>query len=227
MHTLDNVRFQAWHNTLRGESYGMIALYADVPGFEDERISIYIEDKEFRQIVKNGGGIVNDVSVIVKVAGDYWHVLRHYTDFSQPHGIAKCPFVNFKLPLFAAKIILKWAEHIWKTAPKEERIAVEIDQNRLERWCKLYGQGTGQVEVIIDDDSKEFLNTKLSEEKTNLNDMVERINTIALNKTHAFWEKSRVYLSKDCYGFFWRVENGMHGGIINHGKEKPDWSIHT
>jgi hypothetical protein len=94
------------------------------------------------------------------------------------------------------------------------------------RWLRLYGLGKGAVDLTMTDDTRQFLDQKLSEPDSNLGDRLEQVKRIARNSTHAFFQTTAMRLCKDWDGFTFSVP-GLFGGIVNHGRERPDWSIHT
>jgi hypothetical protein len=102
--------------------------------------------------------------------------------------------------------------------------------HHLERWSRLYGQGKGEVRLVMTDDCRAMFDAAL--DKGNFRAMLERITAIARNQTYSARDVVELPIYKDSYraddpAFTWRA-GGMFGGLINHGRDGAyNWSIHT
>lgn len=225
MNKLTDFRFSAWVDGNRK----MCCIEANVPNSKLGYISFYMTMEEFYNFTKNYFCSFNDLGHNLRTAGDF--CTFYDLDFpSSDNGVMQVPYVNVNIPMFARKVLMKWAQKQWNSLETHmERPQLNIDQKRLERWTRLHGRGTGSVVVEMYNDTTEtFFKEKVEEPGSNLKDMVERLQTIARNSTRAFYQTAKVRLSKDWDGFYFVVP-GMNGGIVNHAREdsKADWSIHT
>jgi hypothetical protein len=122
---------------------------------------------------------------------------------SQRHGVASIRYYSATIPRFVRKLILRMARRLWARCGVDQENAILLNPDRVARWQRLYGLGKGNADVIMTDDTREFLEEKLSELGSNLGERLE-----------------------DWDGFTFLLP-GLFGGIVNHGRERPDWSIHT
>lgn len=229
MNKLINFSFSAWRDGNRRAC----CIEADVPNSKIHRISFYMGADEFRAFCKGTAESFNDIQHNMRsYFGD--HCTFYDMEFlTSEHGVMQVPYVNVSIPRFVRKALLRWAERRWKEETHMERPVIKISQERAERWIRLYGQGTGKIEIKMDETTKNFLNEKLVEpDAESLQNMICRIESIARNNTNTFFETGIVRLWKDWDGFNFAVEKNkrrfLYGGIVNHGRDgKPDWSIHT
>jgi hypothetical protein len=143
----------------------------------------------------------------------------------QKHGVAPIRYYSATIPVFVRKLILRMARRVW-ARESEEETTIPLGPERVARWLRLYGLGKGTVDLTMTDETREFLEQKLSEPGSNLGERIEQLKTIARNGTRALFESTTVRLCKDWDGFTFSTP-GLFGGIVNHGRERPDWSIHT
>ncbi len=230
MESLKNFKFSAWNDGDRQACY----IEADVPSAKLGRIYFYMSRKEFEEFV-SGHCSLEDIHHYLRSFGD----LATFFDMDVPnksYGEMTIPYVNVNFPLFVRRILLKWAEKQWNSAVKchMNRPAISISNKKLENWSRLYGVGTGNFGInIFNERAQELFDGSQS---GNFNDKLEYLTTIAKNHTNAFFQKVNVNLYRDGNSFNFDFKKlsfkqdrfvGFHGGLINHGKDEPDWNIHT
>jgi hypothetical protein len=163
------------------------------------------------------------------------------TGSTKGQGKAEVEFYKMEIPHFVQRVLLRYLT--WITKPLgfgcdhvHDQLVIKLSKERRERWLRLYGAAKGKLEFkVCGDVTETFLAKCLAEDpdgKGRLAQNVEHVKQIALNSTQAFWETATLKLAKDWDGFYWEAYRPsgariMNGGIINHGKDKPDWSIHT
>jgi hypothetical protein len=165
---------------------------------------------------------------------DGYHKLNNFVEYctfydlqipSGEYGEAKVPYFNVIIPMFLRRAIARLAKRVVPTLDDGDVYEIEPTPERVERWMKLYGQGTGSVEVEVAEQVREQYEANVG--RANFDENVARLKQIALNSTSCWLHNRKVHLSYDFAGFFFTVP-GMHGGLINHGtEESPDWSLHT
>jgi hypothetical protein len=130
------------------------------------------------------------------------------------------------------KPVLKKAEADRDSKYEERYRDVDLSLARRQRWVKLYGQGKGQLQVTMPEESRAFF-VECAARSPEFVERYENVERIALNSTVGFMETAKLKVFKDYDGFYWEALSPsgrriMNGGIVNHGTtEKPDWSIHT
>ena len=230
MKNLTDFAFSAWRDGDRAAC----CIHAKLPGSQLKYISFYMSKDEFGQFV-SGFCSINDIG----------HNLRSFSDTvtfydlnfdTAVHGVAQVNYANINFPLFVRKILKRWADKQWKsTETHQQRPVIKVSNEKLNRWVKNYGVCSGQVNLVVREESQEFFNQCNESESFKIN--IERLLTIGRGYTKRFYETVNLSLSKDWDGFYFsfgkvkfnnHVQSiGLNGGLVNHGKEKPDWSIHT
>lgn len=230
MKNLTKFEFSAWRDGDRRACY----IRAEFPESKLKMIYFYMDKEEFLQFCR-GSCSITDISHNLNSFGN---MVRFYDlDFpNSSHGTQAVNFVNLNWPIFSRQILLHWAEEQWKSEESHmQRPTIKVSNEKLARWEKNYGNCTGQINLVVCEDSKEFFNK--CNESIQFQTNVERLITIGKGYTQKFFETVNLYLYKDYDGFYFNFGKvkfngkiqpvGLNGGLINHGKEKPDWSIHT
>lgn len=230
MKNLVDFEFSAWRD---GERRACM-IYAKMPNSKLGRISFYMSQDEFEQFC-TGSCSINDIGHNLRSMGDMatFYDLNFETSL---HGVMNVPYINLHFPIFVRKILRMWAQKQWNsTETHQQRPVIKVSNDKLERWTKNYGHGTGQVNLIVDEQNKEFFEECNTSESFKEN--VQRLLTIGKGYTSAFYEAIDCKLAKDWDGFYFSfgkvkfnnhvISIGFNGGLVNHGKEKSDWSIHT
>lgn len=233
MHQLSNIKFSMWTDGRRQ----MCSIEAAIPDKLQNNglryISFYMTAEEFESVCNYGPVMISDVGHKLECFGDgvMFFDMERPTDTC---GQGSFRYYNATFPVFIRKMLLRVARRVWKNGPQDEtRTVLNIDPVRFVRWNKLYSCGSGRVELLQDDISRNYLEERLSENKTNLRENVDRLLLIAKNGTNRFWQTGKVRLSKDWDGFNFNIltpkgKSSLHGGVVDHGKNgKPAWSIHT
>lgn len=229
MEQLSNIKFSMWTDGKRH----MCSITAKVPDKHQglSYISFYMADAEFASICNYNNAMVSDIGHKLESYGD---LLRFY-DMEWPaekSGQMTVRFYSADFPVFARKMLLKIARRVWKYGPQDEtRTVLDIDSKRFARWNKLYSVGSGKVELVMDDVTKNYFEERLSEPGNDLRKQVDTLLSIGKNGTYRFWHTGKVRLSKDSDDFYFRIisPNGgpiLNGGIVFHRSSK-NWSIHT
>jgi hypothetical protein len=155
-------------------------------------------------------------------------------------GRREIKYRRIRFPDYVWRVLLRYGKLVRPKLIAADRNSSYIDRYRevdlslarRQRWLKLYGCGKGQLQVTMQDETREFFVACAAKSE----EFVERyrnVEQIALNSTRSFADVAKLTISKDWDGFYWcaYAPSGrriMNGGIINHGTpEKPDWSIHT
>lgn len=197
---------------------------------------------EFEQVVK--GGIVRDGYRRVEQQFGYAWLIYNVSNVSgstKSQGKVEVEFYCCQIPHFAQRVLLRYFKWLAKplgfgVARTDREVVIYLSKQRRERWLRLYGCAKGKLEFkLCGDVTENFLAECLAQDpdgKGRLQENVESVKRIALNSTQAFWETATLKLAKDWDGFYWEAYRPsghriMNGGIINHGKDRPDWSIHT
>ena len=207
------------------DSHRVCRLHADLPkGDGLQYVSFVMYESELEQFASPVCALSDGCLRL-----DVWGDLCRFYDLQFPsekkHGVAQVRYCTATIPLFVRKLMLRIARRAWAYRGEQET-TVCLSQERVARWKRLYGVGSGNVRVVMSEETRAFLEVKLKEPSSNLGERLEQVKTIARNNTRAFFETSMVQLSKDWDGFFFSVP-GLHGGIINHGHGPQNWSIHT
>ncbi len=180
-------------------------------------------------------GVFCDCSHRLDVFGDacmFYDIDAHYV--LKSHGEMTVKFQSFSFPVYVRKIVarllrLAASRHDFTS---EDRVSLDISRERLAKLCRRYGQGTGKVDLVMNDETKE----KLTSDHTKDPKLFENVWYLAngcLNSTKKFNETAKLCIDKDRGSYYFRQVsvNGktmMNGGIVNHGSEdKPEWSVHT
>jgi hypothetical protein len=152
-------------------------------------------------------------------------------------GKMEIRYRSIKIPYQLRKAIVRFAKYaIGKLPVNQEKLMIEPTHERIGRWERIYDHGSGEVHIDYGYDSQrteEFIKEcKAQDSSGDFDRRMEHITVIARNSTYHPWEKAKLRISKDLDGFYWEAYTPkghriMNGGLINHGKDKPDWSIHT
>lgn len=113
------------------------------------------------------------------------------------------------------------APNQWGELPQ---ITLDYTDN-LPHWGSNYGQGTGTIRVDCDDETQAKLDTCKAD--PTFSRCWETVCNLAYNQTHKSSDVGIIRLALGFKQFFWSVPGSMHGGIVDHGTDKPDWSVHT
>ncbi len=232
MKNLTEFRFSAWNDGDRQACY----IEASVPEGKLRKIYFYMSRDEFESFASGKVNSFNDISHNLRSIGD--NVTFYDLDFPNKNfGELTVPYVNINFPIFVRKILLKWANKQWNSNIKCHNLRPDIiiNQNRLERWVRLYGCGSGCcVLKFYNEKDEEHYQLNKSE---NFGLAVQHLIKVGENNTFCFFDKVSLNLSKDGEGFYFSfTKHGFkeskqvffNGGLINHGtKENPNWSIHT
>lgn len=230
MKNLDMFEFSAWVDGDRRACF----IHTEIPGSALRMISFYMSQAEFEQFC-SGYCSLNDIGHNIRSVGDF--VTFYDLNFdTAAHGVAQVPYVNLQFPLFVRKILKRWADKQWKsTETHQRRPEIKVSNEKLKRWTKNYGTCSGKVNLVIREGSEEFFNQ--CNDSNDFKKNIERLMTIGKGYTSRFYERVDLFLYKDWDGFYFNFGKvkfngqiqpvGLNGGLINHGKEKPDWSIHT
>lgn len=149
-------------------------LHADLPhGKGLDYIFFVLYERELEQFA-SASCLLSDGYHKLEVWGD----LCRFFDLDLPsqvkHGIAPISYYSASIPRFVRRLILRIAQGVWARATNEET-TVELSADRVARWPGLYGVGSGAVEVVMNDDTRAFLDEKLGEPGSNLCEKVEQI----------------------------------------------------
>ncbi len=213
--------------------------------YQDCRWHIIFSHGELRDLVQKGT-VVRDIYRHVAQEGDRW-VIYDVSNIFCAREVAGKATVNFcilQFPYFAQKVLLKYVDklvHQLLTLPEEQRregLILTLDQTRRERWCRLYGQGKGQLQERLEPVVEEHLARCLQEEQDvggkSLEFALESLRAMARNSTHTFFETAVLQLWRDYDGFYFEAYRPnstriMNGGVIKHKNNDGSftWSVHT
>jgi hypothetical protein len=165
------------------------------------------------------------------------------------NGVLEVPFFKAFMPIRVRKILLRMCEKLWakdreaaKTNQYRDRIRVDISEEKLARWEKMYRCGSGQVITILGGDYEATKAAVCEQHKdASLKKNIDRLQTIAQNQTFSPYQTGFVYLAKRANSKeFWfevqrrvRKPNGERvnsrtscGGLVYH-THAQEWATHT
>lgn len=216
----------------RDESHTAFCYGPDPSGLG--HVSFLFLAEEWRAACEDGGDF-SDVAHRLRAWGEDW-VFFDLPDFRGAGGVAACRWARVKLPRdvrarlvadVAAAVERYDAQPVGEYGDKPE---IRLDYTAdLESWESEFGQGTGRVELhpntnAATRDMIGALCTEASESWVRSWDTIQRL---ARNTTHRRADVGIVAIYRESDRALMWTAGGMHGGIINHGADAPDWSVHT
>jgi hypothetical protein len=210
--------------------------------------------EELATIARDGYASMRDGYHRLDVMGDRstFYNMDEIIGANKSSGKASIPYLAAYWPAQAWRVIQRLAMRVWDGQKRAfldgadrysvPRVDLEITAAMRGRWTRIYGQGTGKVELEVapgyleTDDTRELFEARLKLDGPRpLRESVERLRQIAANLTYASHHVATVVLHKDLDGYYFSFRNphgrtdGLRGGVVNHGARngEQEWSIHT
>lgn len=205
--------------------------------------------EEFERAAREGGEYA-DIAHRCSIMGDLWTL--YDLEFGGPAvGQMRGWYVRMDFPVDAVRAVARYLRIIaskmdgtWTAERDQSSRDVEITVAMRERWLKKYGQGKGQVKLVIEPETEQRLKLDIEQDEAayagtrreyrSMKDQFEGLLCIARNSTYNFRQVAELRVSKDMDSYYWVAitpKGGriMNGGLIQHSKDpsKPSWSTHT
>jgi len=194
-----------------------VSLREEFPGSELQYINFIFSIDEFDSFVNNKTNVYCDLYLIMRSDEDSLTIFN-LEPSNKEHGVLNVPFVKMKLPIFARKILQRY-----KRLSKKDNLEIEISNDKLNKWNKLYGIGTGQCKLNLSLEDQMRFESHLN--NSTFNNCINTLITMAKRRTKAFFEKCELslFFNERYEEYSFTIVN-LHGGIIN---SNENWSIHT
>lgn len=244
MFSLNEFVFEAWidgSGPNRMEGRFMISFDRDVSVKGIRRMMFYMGEAELEALERNTfSHTLEDVIHRLNISGDRLTFYDFEIPLRHAEGTMEVPYLSVHFPVMARRIVARVVRRIWNNlranlTPENRydipRVRFSLTPQQAERLSCNYGCGTGDVNVLVREDTRERYALDLQNES--FRQRIDQLKAGCRNSTQAKWQRSELSLSRDWDGYFFvdRSPKGrerMHGGIINHGRgQEPDWSIHT
>jgi hypothetical protein len=242
MHTYKNCLIRVRLSEMRGKSTVIFDFRFEQETRDDSLWFTLTEDEVREQLLQ--GYTAHDLLRRIEQSGDTLISYRvEGMNYRGPdHGKMEVEYDRLHFPIRVWVMLLRYARLVKPKLPAHEdrsgwhAIDLTLSLERRTRWAKMYGQGTGQVETVIDETTQQFLTeclTRDADSKGRLEECVNGVHQIARNSTYSVFETAKVRMSKDWDGLYWEAYRPsgsriMNGGIVNHNPDgSPSWSTHT
>lgn len=241
MNNLHNVHLEVWVDGQRD----VCALRATRPDDQNglRHIWFVMYREELCNLAYGGRTSFQDITHHMTLMGD--DVLFYDLEFPmRSSGTVEVPYYRAHFPQILRKYMYRLARRVWRKQreryndPKQEkydipRVTLSLSQEQLDRFCRLYGQGKGKVEWVMDERCKERLEKhRALDEK--FRERLQTLENIARNGTRSRFDTASVSIGTDLDGYYFvckdfRGKAIMNGGLVNHSRveDRFDWSIHT
>ena len=236
-----------------------ISLRGTFPGYRDadkdarkpglQSVWFVLTREELIAIVAGKVSAARDGMHSLNVSGERWTFYDLDLPSRESRGIAHVPYAHVNMPYAVQRLLLRWAKQVWAKQAAMRKVDARVDYNtsteatldlmpHVERWERKYGQGKGQVRLVLDTYAYSGPSTAdmfaiARAMGGNFDEIVARLETMARNRTFAADETVDLPIYRDSSRaddpcFTWRAA-GMFGGLVNHAKagETPSWSLHT
>lgn len=185
----------------------------------------------------------------LQISGERWTFYDLDFPSRDARGIAPVQYAHVNVPYAVQPLLLRWATQVWAKQDAMRAADPRVDYNmsteatldllpHVSRWERKYGQGKGNVRLVLDTyaysgPSTPEMFAAARAMGGNFDAMVSRLESMALNNTIAADETVDLPIYRDSSRiedpcFTWRAA-GMFGGLVNHAKDgaTPSWSLHT
>ena len=218
MDNLKDIRFEF------SEKY--IRLYANCAE-PYRRISFIFSVEEFTGFVTKYDTHLSDIGHHIMVFGDICMIY----DLSFPRkdsGTLEVSYQKFTFPRQVRKMILRLRNKVINSGIdlNKQEYSFSISEKTAKRFLKMYGQGTGSVEIEVAENARAKYESSIGTDDFDKN--IEYLVSMAKNSTYSWRHVEKVFLGNDFAGFTFSV-NGLFGGLIRHQNNDGThhWSLHT
>lgn len=237
MNTLKSFIFSAWIDGRDNTSNErcMISWRANDSSPGMPGCSFYFSQKEIEDIAFGRTAQAADGHYKLEVWGDVWN-FYHLEIPRLDAGIAQVPYRRITIPIFIVRMLLKKARQIWKAQKQVSedkryflpRVEITLSKKQREKYVRLYGQGTGNVDWTISDHAKDEF--RVDSENIKFVERLDYLARIARNSTRGFFHTAKILIHRDGDSYTWDAQTPrgrtiLWGGLIR--RENGEWSIHT